>query len=50
MNPHPINGERSKARLVSACACACALVVIAPLALVLLNVLRKGASSLDWNF
>ncbi len=36
--------------LVSAACCLCALIVILPLALVLIHLIRLGASSLDWNF
>jgi len=50
MNPWHYHWRRFKSSCVSGLCLICALVVIAPLALVLFNLLQKGASSLDWNF
>jgi len=50
MNPWYYHWRKIKSSCVSALCLLCALVVIAPLALVLFNLLQKGASSLDLHF
>ncbi len=50
MNAWLYHWRKIKSSCVSGLCLICALLVIAPLALVLFNLLQKGASSLDWNF
>jgi phosphate transport system permease protein len=50
MNSRLYQWRKIKSGLAAAFCCACALIVIMPLALILLKVLRQGATSLDWGF
>jgi phosphate transport system permease protein len=50
MKPAHDTWRKTKSALVSAFCLLCALAVILPLALILVHLVRLGASSLDWNF
>jgi len=50
MNAKPFKWRNFKSSAVSVLCFLCAIMVITPLALVLIHIIRLGASSVDWNF
>jgi phosphate transport system permease protein len=50
MNAKPFKWRYFKSSAVSVLCFLCAVMVITPLALVLIHIIRLGASSVDWNF
>jgi phosphate transport system permease protein len=50
MNAKPFKWRHFKSSAISVICFLCAVLVITPLALVLIHIIRLGASSVDWNF